>query len=153
VLNPITDRFTSLEKKPTGGHVFDLECVEWGIEHRLCPPRHPQTNGMVECFNGRISELTQQTRFAFSAELEITLGRYLTLYNHHIPQRTLNHQIPIQAIQKWQNKKPELFVKNVYDHTGLDKYSRNSTCVSLPGFILSPCAARSYPRSGCERLS
>ena len=115
-----TDRFTSREKKPTGGHVFDLECVEWGIEHRLCPPRHPQTNGMVERFNGRISELTQQTRFASAAELETTLGRYLTLYNHHIPQRALNHQTPIHALQQWQNKKPELFVQNVYNHTGLD---------------------------------
>jgi len=85
-----------------------------------------QTNGMVECFNGRISELTQQTRFASAAELETTLERYLTLYNHHIPQRALNHQTPIQALQKWQNEKPELFVKQVYKHTGLDSYRQGS---------------------------
>ena len=75
---------------------------------------------MVERFNARISELTQQTRFASAAVLETTLERYLTLYNHHIPQRALNHQPPIQALQKWQNDKPELFVKQVYKHTGLD---------------------------------
>jgi len=118
-----TDRFTSQKKESTGKHLFDLECVALGIEHRLCPPRHPQTNGMVERFNGRISELTQQTRFASAVELGTTLDRYLTLYNHHIPQRALNHQTPIQALQKWQNKKPELFVKPVYKQTGLDSYA------------------------------
>ena len=45
---------------PGRQHAFDLECKSQGIEHRLCPPRHPQTNGMVERFNGRISELVQQ---------------------------------------------------------------------------------------------
>ncbi len=49
-----------------------------------------------------------------------TLLRYLTLYNHHIPQRALNHQAPIQALKKWYADKPELFVKNVYKQSGLD---------------------------------
>jgi len=115
-----TDRFTSQQKAVTGKHLFDQECVALGIEHRLSPPRHPQTNGMVERFNRRISEVTQQTRFTSAAELETTLERYVTLYNHHIPQRALNHQTPIQALQEWQKKKPDLFVKDVYNLTGLD---------------------------------
>ena len=118
-----TDRFTSKKKnEPTGEHVFDLECVALGIEHRLSPPRHPQTNGMVERFNGRISDLVKQTRFASAAELETTLEHYLKIYNHHIPQRALNHQTPIQALKKWQTEKPELFVKRVYKQAGLDIY-------------------------------
>jgi transposase InsO family protein len=52
-----TDRFTSRQKQPSGSHVFDRACVSAQIDHRLIPPRHPQTNGMVERFNGRISEL------------------------------------------------------------------------------------------------
>lgn len=44
-----------------------------GIEHRLAPTRHPQTNGMVERFNGRINELLQQARFGSLADLEATL--------------------------------------------------------------------------------
>jgi len=115
-----TDRFTSQKKEASGQHVFDRECVALGIEHRLAPPRHPQTNGMVERFNGRIAELIGQTRFASAAELQTTLLRYLTLYNHHIPQRALNHQAPIQALKKWYADKPELFVKNVYKQSGLD---------------------------------
>ncbi|MDP2431035.1 MAG: hypothetical protein Q8O33_03295, partial [Pseudomonadota bacterium] len=48
---------------------------------------------------------------------------YLKIYNHHIPQRALHHQTPIQALKKWQADKPELFVKRVYKQAGLDNYS------------------------------
>ena len=116
-----TDRFTSKTRTPTGQHVFDRTCASLGIEHRLCPPRHPQTNGMVERFNGRIADLVKQTRFASAAELETTLQHYLSIYNHHIPQRALNHQSPVQALQAWQKKKPELFVKRVHKQAGLDR--------------------------------
>ena len=71
-----TDRFTGESKTPSGQHEFDLVCVSLGIEHRLCPPRHPQTNGMVERFNGGISEIINQTRFALAAELDDTLAHY-----------------------------------------------------------------------------
>jgi hypothetical protein len=66
---------------------FDIACADIEVAHRLAPPRHPQTNGMVERFNGRISELLQQTRFDSAADLEKTLLNYLKLYNHHVPQR------------------------------------------------------------------
>jgi transposase InsO family protein len=115
-----TDRFTSKDKKPSGRHVFDKVCAGMGIEHRLAPPRHPQTNGMVERFNGRITELLQQARFDSQADLEKTLHNYLKLYNHHIPQRTIGSKTPIQALKEWQQQKPELFVKRVYEQTGLD---------------------------------
>ena len=52
-----TDRFRSKDKKPTGRHAFDRECALFAIQHRLTKPRHPQTNGMVERFNGRISDI------------------------------------------------------------------------------------------------
>ena len=121
-----TDRFTSKKREPTGCHDFDVRCGELGIEHRLCPPRHPQTNGMVERFNGRISEVVKQTRFASAAELETTLERYVKTYNQLIPQRALNHLSPIQALKEWQKKKPKLFKKRVYNQPGLDSYSRNN---------------------------
>jgi transposase InsO family protein len=115
-----TDRFTSTTKAPSGQHVFDLACVSMDIEHRLCPPRHPQTNGMVERFNGRISEIVNQTRFASTVDLDHTLAQYLSTYNHLIPQRALKHQTPIQALKTWKAKRPELFAKRVYKQPGLD---------------------------------
>ena len=115
-----TDRFTNKTRAPSGLHVFDVACKSMGIEHRLCPPRHPQTNGMVERFNGRISDLVKQTRFTCAADLDATLSQYLSTYNHHIPQRALNHESPIQALKRWQTDRPELFLKRVYKHAGLD---------------------------------
>jgi len=115
-----TDRFTCKDKKPSGLHRFDLVCKELGIEHRLSPPRHPQTNGMVERFNGRISVLLSQTRFTSQAELDSALSHYQETYNHHIPQRALKHKTPVQSLKAWQTEKPDLFVKRVYKHAGLD---------------------------------
>lgn len=107
-----TDRFSSKKKDPetgdripSGKHAFDVLCRQLVIEHRLIPPRHPQTNGMVERFNGRISEVVNQTRFTSRAELELTLRNYLKIYNHNIPQRALNNETPIQEMKKWQAKK------------------------------------------------
>ena len=50
-----TDHLFGLRNRAaTGQHKFDTLCSALGIEHRLTPPRSPQTNGMVERFNGRI---------------------------------------------------------------------------------------------------
>jgi len=91
-----------------------------GLLNRLCPPRHPQTNGLVERFNGRISEVVQQTQFKSAAELEATLTAYCKTYNHHIPQRSLDHRSPVEALQAWQVSKPHLFKRAVYKQAGLD---------------------------------
>lgn len=128
-----TDRFTSKKREPTGCHDFDVRCGELGIEHRLCPPRHPQTNGMVERFNGRISEVVKQTRFASAAELETTLERYVKTYNQLIPQRALNHLSPIQALKEWQKKKPKLFKKRVYNQPGLDTWPATASAAPPAG--------------------
>jgi transposase InsO family protein len=112
-----TDRFTSRQKQPSGTHAFDRACVSAHIDHRLIPPRHPQTNDMVERFNGRISELCQQTRFGSAAELERTLQDYLLAYNHIIPQQAIGHRSPIEALEAWYAQHPELFIRQVDNQT------------------------------------
>ena len=47
---------------------------------------------------------------------------YQNTYNHHIPQRALNHLSPIEALQHWRDKSPELFVKRVHKRAELDIY-------------------------------
>jgi transposase InsO family protein len=42
-----TDRFfASRARAPSEEHKFDLLCAELGIEHRLTPPKSPQTDGI-----------------------------------------------------------------------------------------------------------
>lgn len=116
-----TDRYCATgERKPTGNHVFDKVCSKNNIEHRLTKPRTPQTNGMVERFNGRIAKILHETRFYSIEQLKKAMHQYEKLYNHHIPQKNIGHIAPVDALKKWQKKNPELFVKKVYKQTRPD---------------------------------
>jgi len=46
----------------------------------------PQTNGMVERFNGRIEHSPQSHRFQSGEDLEQTILRYVHLYNTQPPK-------------------------------------------------------------------
>jgi len=117
-----TDRlFASRARAPSGGHEFDLLCTELGIEHRLTPPKSPQTNGMVERFNGRISDVLKTNRFDSALDLEQTLMRYVHLYNTQLPQSALRSRTPMQAMKDWHKSHPLLFAKSPRNHAGRDK--------------------------------
>ena len=115
-----TDRLFNRDKHPSGEHEFDLLCQALGVEHRLTQPRRPQTNGMVERFNGRIADVLATHRFDSALDLQQTLERYIWLYNHQVPQKALNHLAPIQALRLWYGKEPDLFNKSVRNHPGPD---------------------------------
>jgi transposase InsO family protein len=114
-----TDRlFASRERQPTGHHEFDLLCKELGIEHRLTKPRTPQTNGMVERFNGRIADVLKTNHFNSALDLEQTLTRYVHLYNHQLPQSALKSKTPFQSMKDWYDSHPHLFRKRPYNRPG-----------------------------------
>lgn len=116
-----TDRlFADRSRAPSGDHEFDQLCTALGIEHRLTRVRRPQTNGMVERFNGRIADILRTHRFDSRADLESTLKRYVWLYNHHLPQKALEHRTPIQAMKDWAQSHPKLFKRAVRNHPGPD---------------------------------
>ena len=94
-----TDRFyANGQRKPTGNHPLDQECSAHKIEHRLITPRHPQTNSMVERFNGRVEEVLGKTRFSSAAHPKETLTLHCRIYNHNIPQKNLVHIPPVQRL-------------------------------------------------------
>ena len=116
-----TDRlFASREREPSGNHEFDQLCTALGIEHRLTKPRTPKTNGMVERFNGRISDVLNTNHFISGQDMRETLLRYTTLYNHQFPQSALKSKTPMQAMKDWYKTHPHLFHKKPYDRRGCD---------------------------------
>jgi len=128
-----TDRLFGLRKRAaTGDHEFDKLCAELGIEHRLTPPKSPQTNGMVERFNGRIEEVLQSHHFRSGEELETTLHRYVWLYNQQLPQSALGSKSPLQAMKEWHKLKPQLFKKQPYYLPGCDTVRRAAPRVAHP---------------------
>ena len=77
-------------------------------------------HGMVERFNGRISDVLKTHRFNSAQDLEQTLLRYAAVYNHHLPQSALKSKTPIQAMKLWHQSHPHLFNRRPYDRPGSD---------------------------------
>ena len=95
----------SLSPQIRGG-LSDQLCQALGIEHRLTQPRTPQTNGMVEGFNGRLRQVLRSHHLNSAEDLEKTLHRFVWLYNRHLPQKALGHTAPVQALKDWKMKTP-----------------------------------------------
>jgi hypothetical protein len=77
-------------------------------------PKHPQTNGMVERFNGRIEDVLQSHHFRSGEELKTTLHLYVLLYNQQLLKSALGSKTPLQAMKDWHKLKPEVFRKQQY---------------------------------------
>lgn len=117
-----TDRFCATgQRAPTGKHPFERECKAQGIEHRLIKPKHPQTNGMLERFNGRIADILRRTTFESSDDLADTLQRYGLIYNQHIAQKALSHTTPLDKLKEYYQESPELFRIKPVNRPGPDR--------------------------------
>ena len=112
--------FGRRQRDASGDHEFDRLCTALGIEHRLTRPCSPQTNGMVERFNGRLAEVIASHHFRSAEDLETTIKRYVWLYNQHIGQKALSHRTPVQAMKDWYAERPDLFRKKPRNLRGPD---------------------------------
>ncbi|GEN22434.1 hypothetical protein HCU01_03830 [Halomonas cupida] len=64
----------------------------FGVSDMTIRPGHPQTNGMVERFNGSISDVLATRRYESRKDLEQTLKRCCWLYNHCMQAESIYHQ-------------------------------------------------------------
>jgi transposase-like protein len=105
-----TDRFAVDMKnkppgRPSGHHPFDVVCANHNIDHRLTRPYRPQTNGLVERFNRRITEaigrepkrgIARRT-FACHADRDAFLNRFVADYNR-TRLKCIGYRAPLEAL-------------------------------------------------------
>jgi hypothetical protein len=75
--------WTPAERKPTGRHPVDRLGAGHAIDHR------PTASAPTSTSND-------------------TVQRDAALYNPHIPQRSLGHVSPVNALMQWHQKQPDL---------------------------------------------
>lgn len=96
--------------------LLDLKCDANNIEHRCTKPSTPKTNGMVERANGTIKNNTI-LKFDYQNKIELNndLIRFLIFYNllrrHGSLKKELNVKTPMEAVEKWFELKPEIFIQ------------------------------------------
>jgi len=86
---------------------FAKVCVELGAEYRHIKPRTPQTNGMVERFNGRINSEVLAITIYSHHQLDQLLRGFNAAYNAR-RQRVLAGQTPDQVVAERLTAKPAL---------------------------------------------
>jgi len=86
---------------------FAKACTSLGAQYRHTRPRTPQTNGMVERFNGRISSEVLGINIYSHRALEQLLRGFNTAYNAR-RQRVLDGRTPNQLVAEHPKAKPEL---------------------------------------------
>ena len=86
------------------------------IEHRRTRAYRPQTNGMVERFNRRISEVVSDNKVNNHDELWRILLWYLIDYNFRSPQRVLGGMTPYEKMLEWYEKDKDIFWIDPEEH-------------------------------------
>jgi len=115
--------FTNKLIKSKTGHYcqkpskLDVVCDLNNIEHRLTKPATPKTNGMVERANGTIKNNTiKKNEYYDRIQMNVDLINFLIYYimyrRHGGLRKELNVKTPFNAIEKWFEIKPELFLQN-----------------------------------------
>lgn len=129
-----TDRFAVDKKgkpagRPSGDHPVDRLCAKRGIIHKLTRPFRPQTNGMVERFNRRLTEHLDRIphntaghhkRFTSPAERDQYILTFVQDYNR-TRLRCLGYRAPAEALANLAGDNTKAGVTNrvhVVDQTG-----------------------------------
>ena len=86
---------------------FEEACRKLKVQHRKTKPYTPQTNGMVERFNGRVQREVLGITVHSHQDLETLLKGFNQAYNRR-RQRVLNGAFPEQVVQQRLTAKPGL---------------------------------------------
>lgn len=85
---------------------FEKACRDMSVDRRRTKAYSPQTNGMVERFNGRIATEVLPIYVANHTDLETLLRGFCFAYNHRT-QRVLAGLSPTEHVTAWLRRRPK----------------------------------------------
>ena len=123
---------------------LDMFCKTENIDHRLTRPSTPKTNGMVERANGIIKANTiLRERYACKEEMNTHLTKFLIFYllyrRHGSLKKELGVKTPFEAVEKWYELKPELFLEKPLEFKNKILLLHHQTKSKQVGFTQQPC--------------
>lgn len=98
--------------------LFRQTCEQHGIEHYTLDSNIERTTKILAAANGSLQDALTTSRCVAGEALEQTVHRACWLYNHHLPQKALNHRSPFAALDEWRKEYPELFQENARQSCG-----------------------------------
>jgi len=108
--NVYGDKVERSARKPFRAHAFELACARVEIDSLLTKPKHPWTNGQVECMNPTIKDAAVKRYFYESHdELRTHLAAFVIAYNFARGLKTHKGLTPYEFICKLWTKEPERF--------------------------------------------
>lgn len=85
---------------------FLQQVTHWGIEHSFGIVRQPETNGVAERFHKTLKDQILHGRiFKNIEELREAVREFVKVYNEKWLVQKLNYQSPLEARQRYQNRK------------------------------------------------
>ena len=127
---------------------FAAACAALGAEHRNTKPRCPQTNGMVERFNGRVSSEVLGITIYSHQKLEQLLRGFNAAYNAR-RQRVLEGKTPEQVVAERLQARRKLARGEPEGWAGPDDIARARDIVEAAKDVSQPDSYRSG-RGGLE---
>jgi transposase InsO family protein len=116
---------------------FARACTELGAEYRHTKPRTPQTNGMVERFNGRISSEVLGITIYSHLQLEQLLRGFNAAYNDR-RQRVLDGKTPSQVTAERLKARRKLASGKPEGHAGPEDITRARLIVEAAKDVSQP---------------
>jgi transposase InsO family protein len=125
---------------------FDKVCAELGAPYRHTKPYTPQTNGMVERFNGRVSSEVLGITIYSHQDLEPLLRGFNAAYNAR-RQRVLNGKAPDQIVGERLKARRKLANAKPHGRAGPDDIAKARLIAEAAKEASQPDKYRSVRRS------
>jgi hypothetical protein len=127
---------------PTAESAWLDLCRALGVGRELNKANGLKAAGVERHFGGQPGPLLRSQHTSDTADWRRALKRQIWIYNHLLPQKTMKHLAPIQALHRWAQTDPDLFKRTVRTHCGSNGYGLMLAKLGAFSFISTSRAGR-----------